>query len=537
MITYMVGKLAPNSSHMTTGWSNLSPVGAVFVPFPLKTGTNMVNPFPPQSLNLSLPLHPAERHLLVAELERVQVMGDKDPNFFSARASHLETTMRAVGIEKDASEIVQFILRQFPERPSNPHALVVGRGFRRGGAVGVGVQRRDDHMVSRDGSMPQQQQQQWSRGGGMPQKQQQHWSRGGGMPRHQQQLQQHWSRSGGMPQQQQQQLHYWSRGGGMSRQQQPQQQWPRGGGIPHQHQRRSHAFPPAQQARQQQPSRIPTIGGDGEDGSSPLSETSFGGDGRAVQEWFPSETVEMPMFSLLEGSQQSAPTAAAAAPVSSLMCCRRVWRKRIHRPRARHRRQNLQQHRRLAVLLSPLRRWRGRPGCPLLQMKQRHRRRHRRPAVLLPRLPLLRGAVGARDSPAGAASTDTAVEAAPSTGDTTAPDASVERAAIKLTSAAGPSSKICGERRATTGSLFPLEVRYHNSSNSSKSSGHGSSSSSNDTTSNHDSWWEATYVGAMLRPFDPGKRCRRSVRWGKAVLGMDLPFDRGKSWGRMQHGG
>ena len=70
----------------------------------------------------SLPLYPAERHLLVAELERVQFMGDEE------------------------SEIVQFILRQFPERPSDPHTLVVGRGFRDGGAVGVGVQRRDDHM-------------------------------------------------------------------------------------------------------------------------------------------------------------------------------------------------------------------------------------------------------------------------------------------------------------------------------------------------------------------------------------------------------
>ena len=48
--------------------------------------------------------------------------------------------------------------------------------------------------------------------------------------------------------------------------------------------------------------------------------------------------------------------------------------------------------------------------------------------------------------------------------DTVTPDASVERAAIKLTSAAGPSSKICGERRASTGILFPLEVHYHNSS-------------------------------------------------------------------------
>ena len=102
-----------------------------------------------------MPLYPVERHLLVAELERVQFMGDEE------------------------SEIVQFILRQFPERPSNPHALVVG------------VQRRDDHMVSR----------------------------GGGMPRQHQQPQQHWSRGGGMP-----------------RQQQPQQQRSRGGGI-HQHQR------------------------------------------------------------------------------------------------------------------------------------------------------------------------------------------------------------------------------------------------------------------------------------------------------------
>ena len=84
----------------------------------------------------SLPLYPAERHLLVAELERVQFMGDEE------------------------SEIVQFILHQFPERPSHPHALVVGRGFRDGGAVG-------------GGSMPRQQQQlqQRSRGGGIHQHQ------------------------------------------------------------------------------------------------------------------------------------------------------------------------------------------------------------------------------------------------------------------------------------------------------------------------------------------------------------------------------
>ena len=89
----------------------------------------------------------------------------------------------------------------------------------------------------------------------------------------------------------------------MPRQQQQQQQWSRGGGISHQHQRSSHAFPPARQARQQQPLQqpsrgIPTIGGDGEDGSSPLSETFFGGDGGAVEEWLQSDNMERPMFSL-----------------------------------------------------------------------------------------------------------------------------------------------------------------------------------------------------------------------------------------------
>ena len=84
---------------------------------------------------LSLPLYPAERHLLVAELERVQFMGDEEP------------------------EIIQFILRQFPERPSHPHALIVGRGCRDRGAVGVEVQRRDNSTVSRGGDIPRRQQQ------------------------------------------------------------------------------------------------------------------------------------------------------------------------------------------------------------------------------------------------------------------------------------------------------------------------------------------------------------------------------------------
>ena len=151
------------------------------------------------------------------------------------------------------------------------------------------------------------------------------------------------------------------------------------------------------------------------------------------------------------------------------------------------------------------------------------------------------------ESSTGTASSDAAAEAVLLTGDTAAPDASVERVARKLTLEAGSSSKICGEREASThpfnpGTVFPLEVRYykgswlrHGSRSSSKSN--SSSSNSNDNTSNHDLWWDATCVGALLRPFDPKKRCRRSARIGKAVLGLDLPFDRGKAWRRMQHEG
>ena len=184
-------------------------------------------------------------------------------------------------------------------------------------------------------------------------------------------------------------------------------------------------------------------------------------EGEAKLEWLQSENVEIPMFSLLEGPQQSARTAvalAAAAPAAEAMTGTRVFP------------------------------------------------------------------------------------------DTVAPDASVARAARKLGSVAGTSSEICRERGASNhpfdpGTVLPLAVRYHNSNwpkhnNNSNSNSNGSnSSSSNDTTSNHDSWWETTCVIALLRPFDPGKGCQRDVSRGRAALGVDLPFDHGKSWGRIQHGG
>ena len=155
----------------------------------------------------------------------------------------------------------------------------------------------------------------------------------------------------------------------------------------------------------------------------------------------------------------------------------------------------------------------------------------------------VRGAVGARESSAGAVPSDAATEAAPSTDRIAAPAASTAREARALASAAGSDGEICGKRGASThpfdpGTVCPLEVHYYNGSWLQHGSSSGSSSrSSNDNTSDHDSWWDATCVGALLRPFDPGKLCRRSTRRAKAVLGVDLPFDRGKAWGRMQHGG
>ena len=153
----------------------------------------------------------------------------------------------------------------------------------------------------------------------------------------------------------------------------------------------------------------------------------------------------------------------------------------------------------------------------------------------------IRGAVGARESSAGAVSSDAATEAAPSTGGTAVLAASTAREARALASAAGSAGEIFGERGASThpfdpGTVFPLEVRHssderarHNSSSGGSSS--SSSCSSNDNTNDHDSWWDAICVGALLRPFDPGKRCRRSTRRGKAVLGVDLPLIAGKHGG------
>ena len=424
-----------------------------------------------------LPLHPAERHLLVAELERVQLTGD------------------------EKSEIVQFILRQFPERPSHPHALVVGRGCRDGGGAGVGVQRRDNNMASC----------------------------GGGMPRQQQQPQQYWSRGGAIPQQQQQQqLQYWSRDGG----------------IPHQHQRRSHAFPPARQARQPQPlqllsRRIHTSGGDGEHGRNPLSPPAT----EAVPDTsvFPAASSK----AVAEAPTSSAGAASTSVPAAAPAIGGTVFPTTSVGGTARAPASDDG-----TVALTAASATGGTvpsaasvgvaPASSAVAAASVESAVEPAISGTAPSATSVRGEVGRRESSAGAVPSDAAAEAAPSTGGTAAPVESAAWAARKLASATGSAgdrwpANICGESEAAThpfdpGTVFPPEVRYstHGNISSSNSRGNSSSCSSNDTTSNHDSWWEATYVGALLRPLDPGKGCQRDARI-EAIVGLDLPFDRGKT--------
>ena len=48
----MVGKLDPNSAHLTRGaWSNMSPGRDFFVPYLHKKGINLRSPPPPYSFN------------------------------------------------------------------------------------------------------------------------------------------------------------------------------------------------------------------------------------------------------------------------------------------------------------------------------------------------------------------------------------------------------------------------------------------------------------------------------------------------------
>ena len=138
----------------------------------------------------------------------------------------------------------------------------------------------------------------------------------------------------------------------------------------------------------------------------------------------------------------------------------------------------------------------GRASRPLERCRRtRQRRRHHRPTVLLPLLRQRRG--------------------------------KPERSRQQL----GPMAKSAARGGRPPTPLIPVPcARWRSTTTAAVEHGSCSGSSSNDNTNDHDSWWDITCVEALLQPFDPGKRCWRSTRRGKAVLGVDLPFDRGKAW-------
>ena len=308
----------------------------------------------------------------------------------------------------------------------------------------------------------------------------------------------------------------------------------------------------------------------------------------AFEEWLQSDNIEMPMFSQSEGPQQSAPTAvtlAEAAPAAEAVTGTRVFpavsSKGVAEAPASSAGAALAvvataapatggtvfppvsvggaarvpaSADRIAALTAapatggnvPFAASLGRAPASSAVAAASAETSAAEPATSgnVPSAAPIRGAVGARESSTGAVSSDAATEVAPSTDGTCAPAVSTAREARALASAAGSAGEICGESGASAhpfdpGTVCPLEVHYYNGSWLQRDSSSGSSSSSsNDNTNDHDSWWDATCVGALLQPFDPGrKRCRRSTRRGKAVLGMDLSFDCGKEWEQMQHGG
>ena len=306
----------------------------------------------------------------------------------------------------------------------------------------------------------------------------------------------------------------------------------------------------------------------------------------AFEQWVQSDDMKMPMFSLSEGPQQSAPTAvalAAAAPAAEAVTGTRVfptvWSKGLAEAPA----SSVGAASAVVPATTPATGGNVFPTAPVGAAARASASADA--TVALPTAPAtggtvpsatsvgeapassavaaasedvlaaepatsgtvpsaasIRGAFGGRESSTGVVSSDAEAEASPSTAGTAAPVASGAKAARKLASAAGSTgdswiANICGERGASThpfdpGTVFPLEVRYSSDEQTKyKSSGSSSSSSSNDNTGHHNCWWDATCAGALLRPFDPGKRCRRVVRRGEAVLGVDLPFDGGKAWG------
>ena len=256
----------------------------------------------------------------------------------------------------------------------------------------------------------------------------------------------------------------------------------------------------------------------------------------ASEQWLQSDNMEVPMFSPSEGPQQSAPTAvtlAAAAPAAEAVTCTRVFpavsSKGVTKAPASSAGAALAAvpaavaatggtvfptasvggAARAPASAGGIAAWTAAPATGGTVPAASAEAAEAATSGNVPSAASVRGAVGARGSSAGAVSLDAATEAAPSTGGTAAPAASTAREARALASAVWSAGEICGERGASTHTFDPgtvclLEVNYYNGIWLQHGSSSGSSSSSNDNTSAHDSWWDATCVGALLRPFDWG---------------------------------
>ena len=81
MIPYIVGKLAPNSSHLRRGLVKYVLGTGFFVPFPPKTGTNLLHLSAPQSLNESaaeLGRNPVSKHQIQPDYGDEQADAGRD---------------------------------------------------------------------------------------------------------------------------------------------------------------------------------------------------------------------------------------------------------------------------------------------------------------------------------------------------------------------------------------------------------------------------------------------------------------------------
>ena len=82
----------------------MSPVGSIFVPFPPKTGTNMLHPLPPQSLNLSHSDNSSTNgRILLTHVPTLSVTKERTQFYFGKNRTHDFRTSGSAGYLLDHS--------------------------------------------------------------------------------------------------------------------------------------------------------------------------------------------------------------------------------------------------------------------------------------------------------------------------------------------------------------------------------------------------------------------------------------------------